>query len=40
MRGEFGAVGVFEAADDFKFVGVVGFGTPEVLVDEGEVFLD
>ena len=40
MRGEFGAVGVFEAADNFKFVGVVGLGTPEVLVDEGEVFLD
>ena len=31
---------MFEAADDFKFMRVVGFGAPEILVDEGEVFLD
>ena len=40
VRAEFSAVGVFEAADDFQFVGVVGIWAPQVLVDEGEVFLD
>ena len=40
MGGEFGAVGVFKAADYFEFVRIVGLGAPEVLVDEGEILLD
>jgi hypothetical protein len=40
MRGQLGAVGVFKAADNFEFVGVVDIGTPQILVDEGEILLD
>ena len=40
MRRKFGSVGVFKAADDFEFIGVIGFGTPLILVNKGKIFLD
>ena len=40
MRRKFGSIGVFKAADDFEFIGVIGFGTPLILVNKGKIFLD
>lgn len=31
---------MFETADNFEFVLIVGFGRPHILIDEGQVFLD
>ena len=40
MRWQFGSIGMLETTDNFEFMRIVGFGTPQILIDKGQVFLD
>ena len=38
--GQFGTIGMLEAADNFEFVRVTRIRTPQILIDEGKVLFD
>ena len=40
MRWQFGSIGMLETTDNFEFMRVVWFGTPQILIDKGQIFLN